>query len=452
METENLGGLGALYDWCSFTVKAGADCFVSAYEGDYGLLYRKTGFEEETSEIFLDSGSGGYRAFEDIAGAPWQDDAYISMCFDVLLEVLGLRGRVEFDCQYGSKGYKNSFRFDGITIMTPSESQDNFWVDMSGTGCRAFETYGSGNWDCLFDFICGNAHLTRLDVACDDYVLYPEDLSEDDERPAGILSMKEMFCDYVFNDAYVSKAKMHKCLSSWEDGPLQGDGSRMRKNEGLTLYCGSEKSEVFLRIYDKAAEMRRSDECHWVRVELQLRDKRALQFIENSAGVGEKFCGVMMNTLRFVEPQKGDKNRWRWPNRPYWDNFLHGAARLEWPKTPGVEYNMQRLSDYIERQCGNSITAYLQVKGVSGLLALAESREHNLPVRYGPVIFDGQMQEKRRLQKSLDMMLYSDDMQVSLSELVDKIRGDVFLSRLFTEDELEVLYDRVERKLSEKIN
>ena len=46
------------------------------------------------------------------------------------------------------------------------------WLEMSGQGCRAFESFGTGNYEALFQEVLDNPsemNLTRLDVAFDDH-------------------------------------------------------------------------------------------------------------------------------------------------------------------------------------------------------------------------------------------------------------------------------------------
>ena len=77
---------------------------------------------------------------------------------------------------------------------------------------------------------------------------------------------------------------------------------------------GTRSSLILLRIYDKVQERGFKDGRHWIRVELQLKDERALAFIQRTEPIGERWTGVLANYLRFVdEPNGFDTNRWRWP-------------------------------------------------------------------------------------------------------------------------------------------
>ena len=76
----------------------------------------------------------------------------------------------------------------------------------------------------------------------------------------------------------------------------------------------------------------------------------------------------MINYLRFVEPDALDSNRWRWPIKAYWGDFLSYADSISIYETPGLEYNYDRCERYVIRQAGNAIDAYIQIRGVNGFL------------------------------------------------------------------------------------
>ena len=137
-------------------------------------------------------------------------------------------------------------------------------------------------------------------------------------------------------------------------------------SEGTTIYHGSKKSDMLIRIYDKAAE--EGVEGHWVRVELQMRDNIATGFLSGMAGdsLGEHFSGVLCNYLRYVVPQE-DLNMSRWPMADYWQNFLQTVQRIRCWSAPGVDYNLWHLSNYIINQVGNALDCYLNIFGVEDL-------------------------------------------------------------------------------------
>jgi DNA relaxase NicK len=130
------------------------------------------------------------------------------------------------------------------------------------------------------------------------------------------------------------------------------------------VQIGSPQSKVLVRIYDKAAERHCEPGTHWVRVEMQLRDDRALQFTKIPMTVGEVFSGVLLNYLRYVIPDDTDTNKWRWQMTDYWLDMLEVLTPIKIYTAPGMDYNIDRCREYVVNQAGNAIDALLQIYGI----------------------------------------------------------------------------------------
>lgn len=239
----------------------------------------------------------------------------------------------------GSHGYRKAEYFDHIKIHYDGQEGMGIWCEMSGQGCRAFESYSGVGWDDLFFRIMYKGmKVTRLDVAFDDHT--------------GLLDIHQIFDDTRLGH-WVGRSNYWECISS---------------SKGTTCQVGSPQSKVLVRIYDKAAERNKLAE-HWIRVELQLRDDRAFQFLSlKDFSLGEKFSGVLLNYLKYVTPVDGDSNRSRWPIAVYWANLLDLLSPISVFVAPGVEYNESRLDAAVFNQMGNAIKTSLRINGVEGFL------------------------------------------------------------------------------------
>lgn len=252
---------------------------------------------------------------------------------DSIFKLLGIDATM-FKSAKGARGYHERLYLDGISVFFGG--RDEIWLDMSGQGCRTFETFGHGAWDTLFEEILSDKeyHITRLDVAFDDH--------------EGILDL-----DVIFKDAdagnFVSK------FDFWEI---------CKSSKGITIYHGSPKSDVRFRIYDKARERGREDEGHWIRFEIQLRNDNAYNFLSLMVlqPIGEMFVSVVNNYLRYVRPTN-DKNRWRWPKTEYWKKFIGEAGKISLYVAPGVEYNLEKLERFAITQAGAAAAAYSRIIG-----------------------------------------------------------------------------------------
>lgn len=282
------------------------------------------------------------------------------------IQILGMTD-VSFQVLNGPHGPNTRLYFDGISIHLPTDKAPFCWLEMSGSGCRAFETYGHGNWKQLLNIFIQFCNITRLDIAFDDH--------------DGILDMSQLVLDTYFNPCFVSKSHYHECHLSFDD----------RTNEkGTSIYHGRESSNTLIRIYDKAAQLGFDTKTHWVRVEMQLRRENASAFASrylSCHNLGELFSGVLVDYLRYCEQSDSDSNKWRWPLADYWAALVGSAARIRLLSTPGVEYNIQNLESYVFGQAGNSIRTFIDCFGVDKFLErLKETQPVIVPEKYNEIL------------------------------------------------------------------
>lgn len=193
-----------------------------------------------------------------------------------LIQALGLT-HCPWQETKGAHGYRDRKYFSCISVHYNGREDMGVWVELSGQGCRTFESLSSKSWDDLFQWITAQQlKITRLDVAFDDHT--------------GVLDIAQIVED-TRQQHYVSRSDY------WET---------VLSSKGSTVQIGSPKSKVLVRIYDKAAERHCEPGTHWIRVELQLRDDRAAQFCKLPMTVGEAFSGVVLNYLRYVVPDDTD--------------------------------------------------------------------------------------------------------------------------------------------------
>lgn len=256
-------------------------------------------------------------------------------------EIIALLGFV--DCKFellgGLNGYRQRWYYDGVSVMFDGQPDMGICVNMSGRGCRVFESYGSGDWESLLKFIYSSdtVNLTRLDVAYDDF--------------KGILQMEQLL-DALDQHHYIAKSRI------WQ---------AQYGSEGASIYHGSMKSDMLIRIYDKAAEQHVDQ--HWIRVELQMRRNIATGFLRNlqELPVGHVFLGVLRNYLRYVVPDD-TSNPTRWPLTDYWAELLDGVSALRCWESPGAEYTMSNLYNFVVNQAGNAIDCFIGICGYESFI------------------------------------------------------------------------------------
>lgn len=293
---------------------------------------------------------------KDIVLYDWLSFTSKSHTPEQLIEALGLR-----HCPWqeikGAHGYRDRKYFSSISVHYNGREDMGVWVELSGQGCRAFESFSQVGWDGLFQFISGNGlKITRLDVAFDDH--------------SGLLDIRRIVEDTQEGN-YVSRSDY------WET---------VLSSKGSTVQIGSPQSKVVIRIYDKARERRCPEGEHWIRVELQLRDDRAVQFTRLPLGLGEAFSGVLLNYLRYVIPDETDSNKWRWLLQPYWLAMLEVVTPIRIYTSPGTEYNLERCQSYVIGQAGNAIDCMIQIYGLHEFKAMVDKRGTSSNPKYEALV------------------------------------------------------------------
>lgn len=291
---------------------------------------------------------------------------------DDIKDLIGLRD-AKWESTKGAHGYKKREYFASISIHYDGEENQGVWLEMSGQGCRAFESYSETTYEDLFAVLKQNPqdmNLTRLDVAFDDHT--------------GILDMDEL-CRATLANEYLSKSKAWEVIQSWK---------------GQSIFIGSPTSEVRIRIYDKARERGFDDGRHWIRIEIQMRDDRARMFANYCMPVGQTFAGVLLNYLRYVVPNDEDTNKARWDMQPYWLDLVQNASALSIYAKPGTEYNLANLHDHVCFRNGNAIDTYIQLVGLPQFLDdLRHGKPDNVNPKYSRLLAEYKTKHKKETDK-----------------------------------------------------
>lgn len=262
-------------------------------------------------------------------------------------------------------------------------------LEMSGQGCRNFEEYGMGDWLKLLSAICeceGRISITRLDLAYDDHT--------------GLLDIYRIEQDARDRNLVCKARKVRTTWSDDWDEDIQG----------LTVEVGSKKSDVLIRIYDKAAERGYDHTKHWIRVELQLRKDRAtvaVAEILKEQHVGRTACGILRNYCTFRTPTE-DSNKCRWPIADYWDKILLDMEKITIVIAPGAPYNYSKTEEHMKLQYGQAFVAYYRMHGeIYSFLHDVLQRYPNLKPKYETAISDYKlMQAELKRQRDESRKFY----------------------------------------------
>ena len=295
---------------------------------------------------------------------------------EFIIDMLGMECCTFID-NPGSKGYHHRYYFDGISILFGG--RDEVWCEMSGQGCRSFESFGSGDWFYLAYQVATNskAQMTRIDIAYDDF--------------NGLLDLNAILDD-VHSYSWVSVARN---VTEYIERTLSGVS-------GTTVMFGNRGANIACRIYDKAKERNRDDEIdHWVRCELQIRHKHADNFLyylladeckqiygydlDVTNRLDSLYFAVLNHFLRFIDmAANDDSNRWRKPLSTHWSRFIgsYRSGNLSLYSAPGVDYNLLKLRYVVENHMGGALYTYINIIGVDELLTVLEPKKFNLNKKY----------------------------------------------------------------------
>lgn len=309
-------------------------------------------------------------ASENIILYDWLSFTVRNMEPEDVMDLLRLK-EYSWELRTGFYGYHWRYTIPGISIHFDGAENQGVLCEMSGSGCRYFEShsdYGELGWNTFFfvlDHLPADKSLkyTRLDIAFDDH--------------EGLIPFDKLIQDTLANN-WVSSFR-------WAEVQL-GAGN----NHGRTVYFGSPRSEARIRIYDKAAERHAEAEGHWIRIEMQLRRERAAAFLEHrDQGLTDLFAGVLVNYLRFVSPSE-DSNKSRWPMTDYWEALIHGVTRVRIFSAPGEEYNRDRLEHFVYDMIANPVWTAWKLDGDKFFEKIFElqRRSGGLPDKYARLLID----------------------------------------------------------------
>lgn len=299
-----------------------------------------------------------------------------SCCVDDYSEIFDILGFnslevcSSFQSGYGHHGYGKSLYLNGLYIYHDYyDDPRRCWVEMSGTGCRTFETYSEGvTFSDLFRRCVGDEpffKLNRVDLA---YDIYNDQLLFDRMKSA------------VSSGCVISKFGSYELT---EGQKLQG-GLSCPDYVGRTMYFGSSKSELLFRLYDKKLERIRDDIDSWYRWEIVFHREKALELVTNllsSDDVGAVFSAYLNEYISVRERSFTDSNYRRWNVPDWWRRFVQTSEHINYLSKKDESYNVYNAQFLIEHQYGNTIDVILQTMGADSLIDLVNSRAQKMNLK-----------------------------------------------------------------------
>lgn len=300
----------------------------------------------------------------------WFTVSFSGVDKETIIHVLGMDSYPWQTADNGSRlKYASRLYFDGVSVhWTPdNDFKHNAGVclEMSGHGCRDFETFGHGDWLQLFDFVkLTGGQVSRIDIAFDDFT--------------GLIDLNCMAA-FARKFWFTSRSQKVRIMEESEDGEPD--------HLGISVCHGSKSSDLYLRCYDKRVEKHAWEIPHWVRFEVQLRHDNCQGFLDAPGFLGERFRGVIANYLNYRCPHPDRlSNKRTWEVCPWWSRFLQGAAALSVNQKKDVEYNKDRLEKHVYGRNHNCLATSILADGLPKFLSEVFSRSEDLPPKYRNVL------------------------------------------------------------------
>lgn len=299
---------------------------------------------------------------------------------DVIKDFLGMEPDLFQDPGFAVNGYQRMKQFNHILVCYEGRENDFFHdmgvcVSMSGQGCRTFETYsrlgvtrdeqgGSKAFMSLFQRLddSQDTHVTRLDIAIDD--------------KSGLLYMDDIHDFY--RERKIRSRMKKRCWYDSQDG---------EKDDGTSLYIGSEESDFRVRIYDKAEEQH--EDGHWVRVELVHRGKYGDNFIHNIAqgqDIGNLTSQVINDKFCFID--RTDSNISRCPVTSWWSAFVEEVEKVHLVARCTIQHSVLHISEWVQNQVGPSLYILGETIGFSKIYEMAMRAKERINRKQEALIAD----------------------------------------------------------------
>ena len=249
--------------------------------------------------------------------------------------IIGLDPSLFSELPFGFSGYRKSLKLGNISIYYDGREDMGCHVEMTGQGCRLYEGhFAEAPWQKLFQAVfAANAKFTRLDMAIDNV--------------DGALTLDKIGNALQHHDNFIRTQ-----FGEWRR-ILKGSFEKGKLITGDTIYLGSSKSHIQFRIYDKAQES--SIAGHWIRFELQLRNKRAneaARLFASGVSLGILATGIINTYFAIINDD--DSNKSRCSLQSWWSEWLQSTEKIKLSTEQAIKLVSDTMS-FIKRQYAPSL-------------------------------------------------------------------------------------------------
>ena len=266
----------------------------------------------------------------------------------------------------GLMGYKKRMWGNYTQILYAGNVGMRTHIVLSAKGVRAYEVNNKA--ENLINMLTHeDISFTRIDLALD--------------IKDGSIEFKQLL-EYLNNNQVVTRFKKYKYVVEKQ---IEEDGQQIL---GETVYFGSRSSNIFIRIYDKAKQMK--EEGSWIRIEIVYKDEHAnalaLYIAQGKENLGVLFSKTLNNYIRFVE-KSNDSNKRRWKTADFWARILEDSGRLKL-SFKGEEVDPKRTANWFKTKVAPSI-AFLNLYwggDMNTVESIITGAEEKMPEKYKKIL------------------------------------------------------------------
>ncbi len=262
-----------------------------------------------------------------------------------IVNIIRLKPALFTELERGMHGYRKSLRFGNIGIYFDGQENMGCHVSMTGQGCRQYENQFEENpWHDLFSAVLAEkGKFTRLDLAHDNV--------------DGLLDLEKLKTAIICREV---KSRFRKASEN-KNYDLSRNVSQ--SDNGHTIYFGKRSSRVYMRFYDKAAQM--ETPLPWNRAEIELKEQRAhkaVQFLSSGIPIGQVFVGIINQYLSVINID--DSNTSRCTVQEWWSDWLQSTEKLKLTIAKETK-TVEEAMDYVRRQYAPTFAMIKEHLGVA---------------------------------------------------------------------------------------
>lgn len=329
-------------------------------KNDWGLCLLETVNHQSTDISTSTSNPTELKALID-----WLEFTVHDLAVDTIINlILKLDPKDFMDLPKGRYGYRKQKIWNAGTIfllynLESGHDKMGVHIIITGQACRQYEANKS------IAGIINNARrtlakhkFTRIDIAIDDQSNQTLNFDK-------FLDYSEK--GYTSSLWYKYSVLMEKQIANTEI-------------LGRTIYYGSKKSKIFMRVYDKKREQIKKakvsqqekesllkEQPEWTRMELVFREERAnmaADYILLNGSVGELIRGVLNHYIRFVEPNPNSKNQQkrRWKTATWWEKVIEDVEEIQLSQKK-ADRRIEDMQDWIIKQISPTLATILEATG-----------------------------------------------------------------------------------------